>query len=108
MGSNSDGSGEGAGRVRGLVLKTLVLLGGAFLLKRLTKATTRWDHARIVSESLSGEKVSLFSWSRPVFLFLIWLVIRARYFFFEVFSRAGRQRPRKLLQFKVEFFFYFP
>ncbi|XP_078433936.1 crumpled leaf [Wolffia australiana] len=58
MGSNLDGSGEGAGRVRGLVLKALVLLGGAILLKRLTKATTRWDHARIVAESLSGEKCS--------------------------------------------------
>ncbi|CAA7396377.1 unnamed protein product [Spirodela intermedia] len=58
MGSNSDGSGEGGGRVRGLVLKALVLIGGALLLKRLTKATTRWDHARIVAESLSGEKYS--------------------------------------------------
>ncbi|MQM12840.1 hypothetical protein Taro_045760 [Colocasia esculenta] len=59
MGSNSDGGSSGGGsRVRGLVLKALVLIGGALLLKRLTKATTRWDHARIVAEALSGEKFS--------------------------------------------------
>uniref|UniRef100_A0A1D1XJB2 Chromophore lyase CpcT/CpeT 3 n=1 Tax=Anthurium amnicola TaxID=1678845 RepID=A0A1D1XJB2_9ARAE len=58
MGSNSDGPSGGGSRVRGLVLKALVLIGGALLLKRLTKATTRWDHARIVAESLSGEKFS--------------------------------------------------
>lgn len=49
---------------RGMVIKALVLAGGALLLKRLTKSTTRWDHARFVSNSLSGEKV-------PLLLFLL-------------------------------------
>jgi hypothetical protein len=44
-------------RARGLVVKTLLLIGGAVLLKRLTKSTTRWDHARIVGGSLTGQKV---------------------------------------------------
>jgi hypothetical protein len=44
-------------RARGLVVKTLLLIGGAVLLKRLTKSTTRWDHARIVGNSLTGQKV---------------------------------------------------
>ncbi|KAJ4960441.1 hypothetical protein NE237_020351 [Protea cynaroides] len=55
-GAGSDS--KGWSRARGLVIKTLVLLGGALLLKRLTKSTTRWDHARIVADSLSGEKFS--------------------------------------------------
>lgn len=41
---------------RGITLKSLLLLGGALLLKRFTKSTTRWDHARAVAQSLSGEK----------------------------------------------------
>ncbi|KAG8652757.1 hypothetical protein MANES_06G127400v8 [Manihot esculenta] len=49
---------NGWSRARGLVIKTLVLIGGAILVKRLTKSTTRWDHARIVAQSLSGEKFS--------------------------------------------------
>ncbi|XP_043723652.1 chromophore lyase CRL, chloroplastic-like [Telopea speciosissima] len=49
---------QGWSRARGLVVKTLVLLGGALLLNRLNKSTTRWDHARIVADSLSGEKFS--------------------------------------------------
>ncbi|KAJ9567803.1 hypothetical protein OSB04_003769 [Centaurea solstitialis] len=52
------GSPNGWSRARGLVVKTLVLIGGALLVKRLTKSTTRWDHASIVSQSLSGEKFS--------------------------------------------------
>ncbi|EXB79432.1 Chromophore lyase CpcT/CpeT 3 [Morus notabilis] len=52
-------AGEGGwNKARGMVVKTLVLIGGALLLKRLTKSTTRWDHARLVSRSLSGEKFS--------------------------------------------------
>lgn len=55
----ADSSGGGWGRTaRSLVLKTLVLVGGALVLKRLTKSTTRWDHARIVAESLAGQKFS--------------------------------------------------
>ncbi|KAK3042468.1 hypothetical protein RJ639_000192 [Escallonia herrerae] len=49
---------NGWNQARGLVVKTLLLIGGAILVKRLTKSTTRWDHARIVSRSLSGEKFS--------------------------------------------------
>ncbi|KAK8560181.1 hypothetical protein V6N13_061228 [Hibiscus sabdariffa] len=58
-GSKSDPNGWN--RARGLMVKTLVLIGGAFLLKRFTKSTTRWDHAKIVARSLSGEK---FSWEQ--------------------------------------------
>ncbi|ONK58620.1 uncharacterized protein A4U43_C09F14930 [Asparagus officinalis] len=64
MGSDSYSSGGGGGgggggsRARSLALKALVLFGGALILKRLRKSTTRWDHARVVAESLSGEKFS--------------------------------------------------
>ncbi|PRQ16834.1 putative chromophore lyase CpcT/CpeT [Rosa chinensis] len=59
-GSGSDDSSSSGGWsvARGLVVKTVVLIGGALLLKRLTKSTTRWDHARHVTRSLSGEKFS--------------------------------------------------
>lgn len=56
---NGNGGGGGGGRVvRGLLIKAACLIGGAFLLRKLTKRTTRWDHARTVAQSLSGEKVS--------------------------------------------------
>lgn len=55
---DSPSSSGGWSMARGLVVKTLVLIGGALLLKRLTKSTTRWDHARHVTRSLSGEKFS--------------------------------------------------
>lgn len=48
----------GWSRARGLVIKTLVVVGGALLVRRLTKSTTRRDHARVVAQSLSGEKNS--------------------------------------------------
>lgn len=58
MGNESDSNdSNGWNRARGLVVKTLILIGGALLVKRLSKSTTRWDHARIVSQSLAGEKV---------------------------------------------------
>ncbi|XP_024378450.1 chromophore lyase CRL, chloroplastic [Physcomitrium patens] len=58
-GSGGGGGGGGGGRmVRGLVIKAACLIGGAFLLRKLTKSTTRWDHARKVAQSLSGEKFS--------------------------------------------------
>ncbi|KAG6546929.1 hypothetical protein Mapa_011545 [Marchantia paleacea] len=50
--------GNGRRLARSLVIKGLCLVGGAFLLKHLTKTTTRRDHARIVAQSLSGEKFS--------------------------------------------------
>ncbi|CAK9184326.1 unnamed protein product [Ilex paraguariensis] len=56
--SNSNSNSNGWSRAPGMVLKTLVVIGGAVLLKRLTKSTTRWDHARSVAQSLSGEKFS--------------------------------------------------
>lgn len=39
-------------------MKSLCVLGGAFLLRKLTKTTTRWDHAKTVAQDLSGEKFS--------------------------------------------------
>ncbi|KAL0710414.1 hypothetical protein Bca4012_017392 [Brassica carinata] len=58
-GSDPEPSSNGwSRRARGVVVKTLVLIGGALLLKRLTKSTTRRDHARVVSRSLTGEKFS--------------------------------------------------
>ncbi|KAL6584998.1 hypothetical protein OROMI_004287 [Orobanche minor] len=57
-GSDPDSGSNGWTKTRGVVLKTLVLLGGALLLKRLTKSTTSWDHTRIVADSLAGEKFS--------------------------------------------------
>lgn len=56
--NNNNNNNNGARFVRGLVIKAVCLAGGAFLLKKLTKSTTRWDHARTVAQSLSGEKVS--------------------------------------------------
>ncbi|KAE8699952.1 Chromophore lyase CRL [Hibiscus syriacus] len=49
---------NGWSRARGLIVKTLVLIGGLLFLKRFTKSTTRWDHAKFVARSLSGEKSS--------------------------------------------------
>lgn len=58
MAKDSDSNdSNGWNRAQGLVVKSLILLGGALMVKRLSKSTTRWDHARIVSQSLEGEKV---------------------------------------------------
>lgn len=57
MSSEKDGKGWSKA-ARGVVVKALLVAGGALLLRRLTKSTTRWDHARFVSHSLSGEKFS--------------------------------------------------
>ncbi|KAK4488919.1 hypothetical protein RD792_004709 [Penstemon davidsonii] len=57
-GSESESGSNGWSRARSLVLKTVVLVGGALLLKRLNKSTTQWDHTRIVADSLAGEKFS--------------------------------------------------
>ncbi|KAL2501879.1 Carrier protein CGI-69 [Forsythia ovata] len=58
MGSDSDSGTNGWSRLRGVVLKTLVLIGSALWLKRMTKSATRWDHTRIVTQSLAYEKFS--------------------------------------------------
>ncbi|KAL0354913.1 UNVERIFIED_CONTAM: Chromophore lyase CRL, chloroplastic [Sesamum radiatum] len=57
-GSDSESGSNGWSKAPGVVLKALVLIGGALLLKRFTKSTTRWDHTRIVADSLAGEKFS--------------------------------------------------
>jgi hypothetical protein len=57
MGTDSNGW----NRARGLAVKALLLIGGALLVKRLRKSTTRWDHARLVAQSLTGEKVLFLS-----------------------------------------------
>ncbi|KAH7294084.1 hypothetical protein KP509_28G055600 [Ceratopteris richardii] len=59
-GSNVNGGNHNNGGriVRSLVVKSLCALGAAFLLRKLTKTTTRWDHSRAVAEALSGEKYS--------------------------------------------------
>lgn len=84
---------NGWNRARGLAVKTLLLIGGALLVKRLRKSTTRWDHARFVSHSLSGEKVTYL----PLFFsFLIFSVVCVCFFNFclgVVFEGASFQRP---------------
>ncbi|XP_010667020.2 chromophore lyase CRL, chloroplastic [Beta vulgaris subsp. vulgaris] len=55
---DSESSNGGWVKVKGLLIKTAVVVGGALFLRRLTKSTTRRDHARFVSHSLSGEKNS--------------------------------------------------
>eukprot|EP00245_Coleochaete_scutata_P007141 TRINITY_DN22242_c0_g1_i1.p1 TRINITY_DN22242_c0_g1~~TRINITY_DN22242_c0_g1_i1.p1 ORF type:complete len:294 (-),score=30.46 TRINITY_DN22242_c0_g1_i1:634-1515(-) len=49
---------NGRRMVRSLLVKAMWVLGGAYALRKLTKRTSRWDHARIVGQSLSGEKFS--------------------------------------------------
>lgn len=56
--SDSNSNSNGWNRAQGLALKALLLLGGALLVKRLRKSTTRWDHTRLVTQSLTGEKYS--------------------------------------------------
>ncbi|KAF3790477.1 Chromophore lyase [Nymphaea thermarum] len=51
-------AGNGRNKARGIVLKALALIGGAILLRKLTRSATRWDHARVVANALSGEKFS--------------------------------------------------
>ncbi|XP_077227204.1 chromophore lyase CRL, chloroplastic-like isoform X2 [Tasmannia lanceolata] len=53
-----DSESNGRNGAKGLVVKALVLIGGALLLKNFTKSTTRWDHSRIVTDALCGEKFS--------------------------------------------------
>ncbi|EFJ30266.1 hypothetical protein SELMODRAFT_170435 [Selaginella moellendorffii] len=58
-GNVSVGGGDGGGGgVRSFVLKAACLLGGVLLLRKLTKAKTRWDHTRLVADALTGEKFS--------------------------------------------------
>lgn len=64
--SDSNSNSNGWNRAQGLALKALLLLGGALLVKRLRKSTTRWDHTRLVTQSLTGEKVLFL----PLFFFL--------------------------------------
>lgn len=54
-GTNNNNNGRA---VRGFVVKALCVVGGALLLRKLTKSTTRWDHTKTVAQALSGEKYS--------------------------------------------------
>lgn len=56
-GMSGGGGGGDSGGNRGWLLKGIVILGGAILLKKLTESTSRWDHAHVVADSLVGEKV---------------------------------------------------
>lgn len=94
MGTNSNDNNNSVGwnRAGGLIMKTLVLVGGALLLKRLTKSTTRWDHARFVSQSLSGEKVSvfnLFAKSHLRYTLFLFEFLNFLFFFLIVFEGAS-------------------
>ena len=53
--NNSPNSGKP--NIKGIALKAALLFGGVYLVRRLTKRTTRWDHAKTVSQALAGEKV---------------------------------------------------
>jgi hypothetical protein len=65
--NNNNGSGNnGGGMVKGLVIKAACLVGGAFLLRKLTKTTTRRDHARMVAQCLTGEKVGFETECHPL------------------------------------------
>lgn len=58
---SNDGNdgGDGQGKIiRGFAIKALALLGGAFLIRRLTKRATRFDHTRKAVETFCGEKYS--------------------------------------------------
>lgn len=106
--SDSDSGSNGWSKARGVVLKTLVLIGGALLLKRLTKSTTRWDHTRIVADSLAGEKVNLYLSTA----FLKTQVVGFGFFFLSVvcfnfelvvFEGASFEGAGQLFQFEVFF-----
>lgn len=62
--SDKDGSGDGDGSgknlVRSIAIKAACVLGAILLVRRLTKRTTRREHANTVSNLLCGEKVG--SW----------------------------------------------
>ncbi|KAL2484990.1 Chromophore lyase CRL [Abeliophyllum distichum] len=51
-GSDSNSGTNEWSRARRVV--TLVLIGSALCLKRMTKSTMRWDHTRIITQSLIG------------------------------------------------------
>lgn len=71
--SESESDSNGWNRAQGLALKALLLLGGALLVKRLRKSTTRWDHTHLVTQSLTGEKVS-FHLTFLFFFFFLFLL----------------------------------
>lgn len=56
--NNNKGESGSGSRVKNAVLKALCVAGGIFLIRKLTKPTTRQDHTRIVAEALCGEKSS--------------------------------------------------
>ena len=59
-GAGGSTAGNGGKSLRNLVFSALGLLGGALIIRKLTKDTKLWDdHTRKVADSLSGEKVRL-------------------------------------------------
>lgn len=50
--------GGGGNFARSIAIKAACIIGGAYLLRRLTKQTTQRDHTKTVSGLLSGEKFS--------------------------------------------------
>ena len=54
---DNDGQHSGTLDIKGIAVKAALFFGGVYLVKRLTKRTTRWDHAKTVSQALAGEKV---------------------------------------------------
>lgn len=55
---SKDDGGSGGRTARNLVVTALGLLGGALLLRKLSKSTPPWDHPRKVADALVGEKFS--------------------------------------------------
>lgn len=54
---DSNGQNSGTPDMKGIAVKAALFVGGVYLVRRLTKRTTRWDHAKTVSQALAGEKV---------------------------------------------------
>ena len=54
---DSNGQNSGTPDMKGIAVKAALFFGGVYLVRRLTKRTTRWDHAKTVSQALAGEKV---------------------------------------------------
>lgn len=105
-GSDSEPEGYGWGKARGILVKATVLIGGAILLKKLTKSTTRWDHARFVSHSLSGEKVHIMVHLSWVLFFFFLCFPHSIIFFFS--SSPWSKLPGTLTTTSISGMIHFP
>ena len=54
---SSKDSGPFSGVPKGLIVKGVCIVGGLYLLRKLSSALTRKDHVQSVVELLNGEKV---------------------------------------------------